>query len=193
MTRSCPKHFFFRTFQTFVKNLSNNYERKRLGAYSERPEFLLLLLSLYWFKSIPKPRMYLDHEGKRIGDISPSWGITSPFASFFSSSTLVSYIIINYFSSRRTSCCLEAKVKLILILVSIANDTVCGGQWSFLGDLTSHTIQLLSFMTRMQKSAWPMFENIREKKLSRPLGTLLRPWNLDTTWLDSMESKDLNK
>jgi len=32
----------------------------------------LLLLSLYKFNSIPKPRMYLDHEGDRTGDISPS-------------------------------------------------------------------------------------------------------------------------
>ena len=37
---------------------------------------LLLLLSesLYQFNSTPEPRIYLDHEGNRKGDIIPSWG-----------------------------------------------------------------------------------------------------------------------
>jgi len=35
---------------------------------------IALLLSLYSFNSTPEPRMYLDHEGNRKVDISPSWG-----------------------------------------------------------------------------------------------------------------------
>jgi len=56
--------FFLYFFFHFMSNLY--FERKKYA------NLRLLLLSLLLFNPTPEPRMYLDHEGNRKGDISPS-------------------------------------------------------------------------------------------------------------------------
>jgi len=81
---SISVHFFPRLALHFLgqHNLPSNIVKSQYPSptllenapRSRRRLHLLLLLSLYEFNSTPAPRMYLDHEGNRKYDISPSWG-----------------------------------------------------------------------------------------------------------------------